>query len=173
MKYSLPTPVPASYKAVKNGTFISVSKQTGLLNDKPIFLHFFNPDCPCSRFNITHFRSLVKKYGTQIHFGIVVMEKNRDYSAEEIQDKFDVKVPVFFDESIAKTCGVYSTPQAAIINTDGTLYYKGNYNSSRYCSDVATNYAQFAIDSLLNHHSAMFSRAALISYGCELPNCTK
>jgi hypothetical protein len=170
--YSLPTPVPADYHKVNPGDPVDLYGKIAV-GQKPVFLHFFNPSCPCSRFNIPHFKTLVKKYGDSLSFAIVVLSKEKKYSSGEIQDKFGINVPVYFDETIAKICGVYSTPQAVII-ADGKLYYRGNYNKSRYCTDKNSNYAEMAIDSLINktNHPA-FSQYALVSYGCTLPTCKK
>src|SRR5882762_8640971 len=72
-KYSLPTPVPTGYRNVPPGTKVGLQAlQTGAIK-KPVFLHFFNPDCPCSRFNMPHFRELVKKYGDRVTFVAVPM----------------------------------------------------------------------------------------------------
>jgi hypothetical protein len=171
--YSLPTPVPENYKTVKPGSTIDAAWEVRSTDNKPLFLHFFNPDCPCSRFNIAHFKSLVKQYGNEVIFAIVVMS-NKNYTAKKIQDKFDVSIPVLFDTAIATSCGVYSTPQAVIINTNHKLYYRGNYNRSRYCTDKKTNYAQIALDGLLhNNLTSVFDQYAVKAYGCQLPKCTK
>jgi hypothetical protein len=171
--YSLPTPVPENYKTVNTGSTIEFAGKFNPGNDRPLFLHFFNPDCPCSRFNIAHFKSLVRQYGNEVDFRIVVMN-NSDYTAREIQEKFDIKIPVSFDSTIAVSCGVYSTPQAVIISADHKLYYRGNYNKSRYCTDKKSNYAQIALEGLLHRNSTMvFDRFALTAYGCQLPKCTK
>ena len=137
-------------------------------------LHFFNPDCPCSLFNISQFKSLVKEYGSKIDFAVVVLTSKSKYTAKDIQGKFDLALPVVFDSSYAAVCGVYSTPQAAIINTDQHLYYRGNYNKSRYCTDKKTNYAEIAITALLDQQSQLtLDAAATVSYGCTLPTCKK
>jgi len=174
-KYSLPTPVPSNYRAINSGTYVSIKDIPGLeRSSKPLFLHFFNPDCPCSRFNISQFKSLVKEYGQIIDFAVVVLASNSRYTEKDIQRKFDLALPVVFDSSYAAACGVYSTPQAAIINTDKSLYYRGNYNKSRYCTDKKTSYAQIAIDSLLaEQRQPLFGPAATVSYGCTLPTCKK
>ncbi len=168
-KYSLPTPVPKGYREIKQGTFIDKAPRLIVDKSKPVFLHFFNPDCPCSRFNITHFKELVKQYGSQIDFKVVVMNKNKSYTEKDVRDMFSINVPVLFDTTLASACGVYSTPQAALVNKDGKLYYRGNYNKARYCTDKNSNYAQMAIDSLLNNKRyPSFDQFALRSYGCEL-----
>ena len=104
----------------------------------------------------------------------MVLTTNKKYTAKGIQEKFDLTIPVLFDTSIATLCGVYSTPQAVLINQDKTLYYRGNYNKSRYCTDKKSNYAQMAIDSLLGQkQNPIFNQNALIAYGCTLPLCKK
>lgn len=173
-KYSLPTPVPVNYHFVKDGEYINWSKNLFSENNKPTFIHFFNPACPCSKFNMPHFQSLVRKYGDKMNFAIVVMSPDKQFTAEEVQDKYNLQIPVLFDKALAEACGVYSTPQAVIIDASHKLYYRGNYNKSRYCTSKSTNYAQIAIDSLLNNKNhPVFNQFALKAYGCQLPNCTK
>jgi hypothetical protein len=172
-KYSLPTPVPAKYSPATKGEHISLNNELATPPDKPVFLHFFNPNCPCSRFNMRHFKSLVRHYGDKISFAMVVVSKD-NYTAEEIQDKYDLNIPVSFDRSTADLCGVYSTPQAVILDENRNLYYRGNYNKSRYCVDKNTNYAQNALEMLLNKNpNPVFAAGALKAYGCELQVCKK
>jgi thiol-disulfide isomerase/thioredoxin len=171
--YSLPTPVPANYKAVEPGTTIDVAPLLPFKTHRPVFLHFFNPDCPCSRFNIPHFKSLVKQYGDQVLFAIVPVT-NKKFTTADIQHLFKMDIPVVFDSTLAATCGVYSTPQAAIIDTNQQLYYRGNYNKSRYCANPKTEYARQALDQLFHNNAAiLFDQFALKAYGCQLPKCTR
>ncbi|MEO8583292.1 MAG: hypothetical protein ABI415_05820, partial [Flavitalea sp.] len=107
-RYSLPTPIPSYYKKVKTGASVSLPQNLGVKANHPVFLHFFNPDCPCSRFNITHFKTLFNQYNGEASFAIVVMNNTR-YSEKEIQDKFGIALPVSFDTALAPACGVYST----------------------------------------------------------------
>jgi thioredoxin-related protein len=171
LQYQLPTPIPVNYKAVNPGELVKFNAKLKTDTSKPLFLHFFNPVCPCSRFNIKMFKSLVAQYGQQVNFVIVVIS-DKTYTAKEICDKFDLNIPVTFDQSLATACGVYSTPQVALIDNKGKLYYRGNYNISRYCTDEKTNYAKQAINGLLaNNMKLTFSKLALTSYGCRLTNC--
>lgn len=171
--FSLPTPVPQGYQPVITGVAISLPQEIRFENKKPVFIHFFNPDCPCSRFNIPHFRSLVKEYGDRVNFAVAVMN-NDNYTADEIRSKIGVNLPVSFDTAFATTCGVYSTPQAVLLRENETLFYRGNYNKSRYCSNKKTNYAQIALGALMNEDRYMtFDRYALTAYGCQLPQCKK
>ncbi|MCD0489536.1 AhpC/TSA family protein [Pedobacter sp. MC2016-14] len=171
--YSLPTPVPSNYRTVNPGEKIPLSDQIRPNNNKPVFLHFFNPDCPCSRFNIDQFKALVKTYQDQLNFAVILMSAKR-YKEAEIQSRFGITVPVYTDSTLASTCGVYSTPQAVLIKEDQTLYYRGNYNKSRYCTDMKTNYAKMAIEGIVKHTKLDgLDKYALKAYGCTLPNCEK
>ena len=40
-KYSLPTPVPESYKEVKVGSYINIAGKLKTEENKPVFIHFF------------------------------------------------------------------------------------------------------------------------------------
>jgi len=169
--YQLPTPIPENYKSIPIGQVISLNEYCETDAAKPIFMHFFNPDCPCSRFNMKHFQSLVRQYGQQVNFVVVVMSK-RPFTARAIQDKFDVNIPVLFDTTLASLCGVYSTPQAVLLNTEQQLYYRGNYNINRYCTDEKTSYAKIALNGMLRKDSGvLFDPVSLKPYGCSLPYC--
>lgn len=168
LQYTLPTPQPVNYQPVSPGKKIDLNLAVFGSSSKPKHLHFFNPACPCSRFNKEHFESLFRTYRDRVDFWIILPSAEE---LEEVKDLFDDQVPVLVDDngSIADGCGVYSSPQAALITEDGYLYYRGNYNKSRYCTDVATNYAQQAIDSLLaRHEPPAFGLLSTTSYGCEL-----
>jgi hypothetical protein len=172
-KYSLPTPVPVNYQEVNTGSEIKLDHLMAE-GPKPIMLHFFNPGCPCSRFNVPHIQSLVKKYSDKVNFAIVVMSNKDNLTADDIRDQFNSNVPVVFDRSIADLCGVYSTPQAVIIDKNSKLYYRGNYNKARYCTEKNSEYARIALDALLdNSELPSFDQLALKAYGCQLPACPK
>ncbi len=167
--YALPTPVPKNYVAVERGTTIHLPPQVTATYQKPILVHFFNPDCPCSRFNIATFKALVNQYKDEISF-VIVPVTDVPYNISTLQEKFGLQVPVIADAGLSKQCGVYSTPQAVIVNTDSTLYYRGNYNKSRFCTDESTNYARIAIENVLaKKQNGIISPDALQAYGCSLP----
>ena len=172
--YSLPTPLPTNYIAVERGSQINLGESFSFLESKPILVHFFNPECPCSRFNIPHVKELIKKYGSRINFVMVVINNKNHYSEKEIQEEYDLSIPVSFNEDIAFKCGVYSTPQAVVIDENHELYFRGNYNRNRYCTNKESEFVKMAIDSLLNNVSLPdFSKQATVAYGCKLSLCTK
>lgn len=166
LAFARPTPVPANYQSVSPGDTIALP--VTLPSDVAYFLHFYNPECPCSRFNARHIQELIQNHHDRIDFIIVV---NNLASKSKATKTFGSDLTYLIDESesLAKACGVYSTPQAAIISKDGRLFYRGNYNRARYCTSRATNFAELALLALLNNQSApLFDLTATQSYGCEL-----
>jgi len=168
LRYALPTPVPSSYVAVQINQQVSLPSTISSLK-KPVYLHFYNPDCPCSLFNAKHVRELIFSHGDSIAaFLVVPSSLDIDAAKKEFGDHLQVLVDV--DQTLAKSCGVYSTPQAVILTTEGKLYYRGNYNRARYCTAQATNYAELALLAIINGAAPpTFDLLASKSYGCELP----
>lgn len=166
LQYQRPTPVPVTYREVAVGS--PVVFPSLLANGEAHFIHFYNPDCPCSRFNAKHINSLIRSYGDSVRFVIIVPEQQY---VRKAATAFGETLTILADPEgvIANACGVYSTPQAAIIDREGKLFYRGNYNSSRYCTVRATNFAELSLIALLNNSpSPAFGLMATQSYGCEL-----
>lgn len=133
---------------------------------RPVLLHFFNPDCPCSRFNQPHLRSLFETWKDRVDF-VVVSER----ALEAGEDPLDgaTRVIIDADGSIAKQAGVYATPQAVLTDPVHALFFRGNYNSSRYCTDEKTQYARLALEALATQQPLARSADAERAWGCELP----
>ncbi len=170
MKYALPTPVPRDYKSVVVGTTIDRSELD--LPNTSLYLHFYNPDCPCSRFNAQHIRQLIRLHGDSVAAYVVVPSPDDiEEAKKEFGEAFAFRVDT--DGALARACGVYSTPQAVVIDARGRLFFRGNYNRARYCTASATNYAELALLSLINGaNPPVFDLLATQSYGCSLPNIT-
>lgn len=170
VRYSLPTPIPFNYEEVKIHSKIIPPHPFLAVNNKPLHIHFFNPHCPCSRFNMEHFRDLVKKFSDQVDF-VIVLQKENQNSLEKFK-KMNLDLPFVEDKngSIALSYGVYSTPQAIILDKEGKLFYRGNYNQSRFCALKSSEYARIALESILREEKLKdLPMYAKIAYGCELP----
>ncbi|MDX2248485.1 MAG: AhpC/TSA family protein [Bacteroidia bacterium] len=170
-RYSLPTPVPQNFQPVSLKTVIPVNE---LFPDrtsvKPVFLHFFNPECPCSRFNLPYFQTLVKTYGHQVNFAVVVPEGISPEKMTRIAES-GIAVISDTDKKWAIRCGVYATPQAVIIDPAGKLFYRGNYNKSRFCTLPGSNYASLSLEALLAGRPLPdWDALATTAYGCQIPD---
>lgn len=172
LKYSLPTPKPGGYHSIDSGASILLSGNLQFNNGKPALIHFYNPNCPCSKFNLQHVNQLIKDYSNDYNFVVVICHKG-DATAADLAANFEPGIQLSFDTTIMGKCGVYSTPQAVVLSADGKLVYRGNYNKSRYCTTPESNYAQIAMQNLLDKKSTTFDKAATTAYGCQTEYCYK
>jgi len=174
VQYWLPTPVPEDYTPVEQGSTVRLDFLKK--NNKPHVLHFYNPNCPCSKFNMQSFETLLKKHHQQFNFNIIVQESAEDIS-EHLQDlfkKYDAQLITDTHKKIAIACGVYATPQLVLLNKDQKLYYKGNYNKARYCTSSESDFGAMAIDSiLLAVEAPQFPALSQQAYGCSLNKRTQ
>ena len=116
---------------------------------------------------------LITRYGSRVNFAVVLMT-DKYYTPVQVKQLYGLAVPIIVNNGLAQACGVYSTPQAVILNPDRRLYYRGNYNSSRYCSDEKSAYAKIALGTLLQKRQPiLFSLYATRAYGCSLPGCKR
>lgn len=171
-RYSLPTPIPKDYQTVVSGECISAadSLYTG---QKPLFVHFYNPHCPCSRFNLAHFLQIWQQYHEEVFFQVIIPEGT---SLSKARYQLGDQIPLLTDtgEFWAKSCGVYATPQAVIIAPEGDLYYRGNYNKARFCTIPGTNFAELSLQMLLSGRELpQWGPLATVAYGCQMPEHTE
>ena len=178
LQYSLPTPRPAAWKPVPTGTRIALPPDIEAVRrknpGKPLLLHFFNPSCPCSRFNLDHVRQLVNTFGHDVVFVAVLREEAPDTLTRAYR-ALGLEIPFHVDPGpLAEATGIYSTPQAAVLDADGRLFYQGNYNLTRYCRDRETEFARLALERLrIGAPAPQFAAEAGVAYGCPLPARTR
>ena len=178
-QYLQPTPRPAGLVQPPAGTSLPVPPVLAVAAPsaagKPVLFHFFDPDCPCSRFNIAHVRDLQAAFGRDIRF-VAVLHGSDDQQLVAQFRRLDLNMEAICDASgaLANTLGVYSTPQAVLLDGESRLFYRGNYNVSRYCSDRDTEFARIALDCLLaSRPLPAFPTLATTAYGCKLPAARK
>lgn len=113
------------------------------------------------------------KYKSEVNFVAVVQSSDMDpKSRSDFIEKYDLGIPVIYDADghYANALGIYSTPQAVIID-ESSIFYKGNYNKARFCTTTSTKFAEIALHALINNEPAPnFPEVAEIAYGCELPS---
>lgn len=158
IKNNLPTPIPKNYKRVLDTPDFDL--EIFKASNKIKVLHFFNPDCPCSKFNYKHIQSLYKKYKNEVEF-VAFSTKNCDNPFEflMLHDSLNFN---------AKKYGVYSTPQAVVVDKDGKIIYNGNYNKSRFCSNKNTNFVEQILENKLNNKKSKLVVSS--PYGCSIFN---
>jgi hypothetical protein len=175
LRYSLPTPRPAGLAEPPLGQAIALcdplETAIGERGGEPCVLHFFNPACPCSRFNLDHLRRLIRDFGDDVTFVAILEGDDADALVEEFQS-LDVAIPAVpdVDGRIAASLGVYATPQAVVLDGENRIALRGNYNASRYCVTPETEFVRIAIEGTLAGRSEFaWPSAATTAQGCELP----
>jgi hypothetical protein len=119
------------------------------------------------------FESLSKKYSKHVNF-YIVLQSDDENAKHDFKRRYELNLPILQDGegAISDICGIYSTPQAVILNENSVVYFKGNYNKSRFCTRKETRYVEIALDSLIqNKPLPMFVQNELtLPYGCSLPS---
>jgi hypothetical protein len=173
LQYRLPTPRPADWRRPVVASAIALPPDLAAVRaggqNRPLLLHFFNPSCPCSRFNVDHVRALAERFGAEVDI-VAVLAEGEPASMRDAYRALGLDVPyvVDADRRLAASLGVYSTPQAAVLDAESRLYYVGNYNRTRYCRDRETEYARLALEALLAGAPASASLDGGPAYGCPL-----
>ncbi len=130
IKFTLPTPVPANFKEVKIGQHVDLASYS-INKDKPVMLHFFNPDCPCSRFNMQEFERLSHKYAGKVDVYVVIQARDQQ-AVTRFNNKYNLGLTVLVDTdvNISEICSIYSTPQFVLLNKKLTIYIIGTKNTT-------------------------------------------
>lgn len=159
LRYSLPTPVPAGLKAPAIGTPVSA-----LASGRPTLLNFYNPSCPCSRFNLPHLQEIARHLGGRGRMVLVLPPK------ATVPDVPGADVLRDREGRLAAQLGVYASPQAVVLDAEGRIAYRGNYNTARYCRSPKTEFARIAFEAVLAGRSVpAMPISARVAYGCALP----
>jgi hypothetical protein len=175
LRYARPTPPPTGWRPVAVGATVALPAAIDRLRaeqpGRPLLLHFFNPSCPCSRFNVDHVRALWSRFGGEVTVVAVLAEGEPSVMRAAYRAlALDVPFYVDADHRLADALGVYATPRAAILDGAGRVYFVGNYNRTRYCRERNTEFARIALEAAVaGARSPAMTPAATVAYGCPLP----
>jgi hypothetical protein len=175
LRYAVPTPTPPGWRRPPIGAAVVLPAQLERLRSRrpgrPDLLHFFNPSCPCSRFNVDHVRALASRFRSDVTVVAVLAEGDPASMAAAYRAlQLDVPHYVDADRRLAEGLGVYATPQAAILDGAGRLYFVGNYNRTRFCRDRQTEFARLALEAVVaGAPPPAGAPAAITAFGCPLP----
>ncbi|MEO5926656.1 MAG: redoxin family protein [Bryobacteraceae bacterium] len=174
-QYSFPTPRPEGLIQQPIGSRPELPLQVAALThkDRAVVLNFANPQCACTEFNLEHVRKLQEKFGKTVDFVTIFETNAADENAQEEFQAMHLDMPVVYDQKgvVSEALGVYGTPQAAVLDRNGQIFYRGNFNKSRYCVDESSEYVRLALDALVAGLPApLMPKEATITYGCPLPH---
>jgi hypothetical protein len=172
-QYSLPTPRPEGLFQIPVGAspILPAALAAVKSHHRPMLVNFANAKCPCTEFNLDHVRKLQQQFGDSVDF-VTIIESSSEERAEADFASMHLRMPMLpdVDGLLSDALGVYGTPQAAILDADGRIYFRGNYNQSRYCNEETSEYVRIALTALSTGRKLpAMPAAATITYGCPLP----
>lgn len=120
-------------------------------------VHFWDPDCPCSRFNERHVNSIVATFrGRGVRF-LVVARNGGTLTGAALQARAqaafgrDVRLVAAAPRSVAELTP--SSPATAILDAHGQLAYFGPYSSGALCTAGTGAFVEKVLDQLLAGHN--------------------
>lgn len=147
-------------------------------NLKPISLvHFWNPDCPCSRFNEIHVKKIMSDYADKnIQFTIVVSGNDN-----EIREQRKLLAQKIFTHKAVKDIrsdwpmnkGPASSPAVGVIDSDGELVYFGPYSLGARCAPDQGQFVEKILNRLDREKRLRKKQLNTLAVGCFCPWRTK
>lgn len=161
-----PTALPRDYRDVAMGTRLELGMSSA---GRPVVLHFMNPECPCSRFNVEHLAALKREYQERVRFVVVLPEGEPDVVARYEALGLGIEAVVDRGGKLAEKTGAYATPQGVVVDREGRMVFRGNYNLARYCREKDSEFVRIALDAVVRGVAVpMMPEAATRGYGCPL-----
>ena len=137
-------------------------------------IHFWDPDCPCSRFNEVHVKKIISSYiAKNVQFTIVV----KGGTAEARHEHMRLAQQVFQDSAVKEIRsdwpvqnGPPSSPAVAVINRQGQLVYFGPYSLGARCAPDKGKFVETVLDKLDSEkNSASKKQLNTLAVGCFCP----
>jgi hypothetical protein len=141
---------------------------SALLSDTPVtadadrqnmatVIHFWDPACPCSRFNERHVRDIVSGYRDRgIRFVVIARAGHgltHDALATRARAAFGDAVQLMDAPTGTLTDLTPSSPATAILDAEGELAYFGPYSTGALCTSTTGVFAERVLDQLLLGHN--------------------
>lgn len=137
-------------------------------------VHFWNPACPCNRFNEVHVKKIISEYaGKNVKFTIVVSgsnEQERNQRQILAQQVFTHKAVKEIRSDWPMDKGPPSSPAVGVINRSGELVYFGPYSLGARCAPDKGKFVETVLDGLYeNKKRAGKKQLNTLAVGCFCP----
>ncbi len=141
--------------------------------DQATVFHFWNPDCPCSRFNTAHVRAITRQYSTKGVRFIVIPHPGVNTNFNDLKEQAESNFGTTIHLIRAGEVHLPSSPAAAVIGNDGQLAYFGPYSIGASCSATSGTFVEKTLDSILaGEHMRNINTAATGCY-CDWKHWSK
>lgn len=145
---------------------------------KVVVLEWFNPDCPFVKKHHEKTRSMAETYAAAAEKGAVWLAINSGAPGRQghglernklARAQYGIEYPILLDESgkVGKAYGAKSTPHMFIIDSGGTLVYRGAIDNMPNPQTLGeTNYVRKALEELFDGRQISIKETQ--SYGCSV-----
>ena len=143
------------------------NEKHSMQSDETMVLHFWDPDCPCSRFNQVHVRELVKQYAAQGIRFMVVAHSSSQHSRTQLEHQARAvfgDVSLILDSELTLGDAVPSTPAAMVVDANRQLAYFGPYSNGAVCLSGNGKFVENILDDLLVGKNSQ--QINTLAYGC-------
>lgn len=137
-------PFPKETLAVSSqffeGAALNLPAVHGLQADKSgSVIHFWDPECPCTRFSTPHVRDLIAQADAQGFTSTVIVNRGINSDAgsrlKSARKTFGEQIAIqLWSESLAEQLPIPASPSALVMSKEGRLSYVGPYSSDAFCS---------------------------------------
>lgn len=132
---------------------------------KATVIHYWDPACPCNRFNEAHVKQLMQHYGREgVRFVIVAVSHLK--TAKQI---FVDPAVVGFIDGLPERSQPPSSPAVAIMDRRGELAYFGPYSVGAVCSVGKGNFVEKTLDKVLRGVNPRFWNTLAVGCFCPWP----
>lgn len=136
---------------------------------RPIWINAWRYGCPCSADREKEVRQLLKEFGNEFEVLHLISpglsqpdEVMKDWNSKGISGRtlLDPK------GEVAMKLGLWAAPTALILDSSGSVVFRGSYNVARSCFDNETSYGRMAL--LAAAAGSRPQVQEVPSYGCSI-----
>jgi hypothetical protein len=111
-------------------------------------IHYFDPECPCTRFNTEHVLELMERYqASGVKFEVRVPNTAGLEKALKI---FSAPVQI-----VEYAAAPVASPAALVLDSAGLVHYIGPYSPGAVCSTRSGDFVSIVLDDLLEGRPAL------------------
>ncbi len=133
---------------------------------RPVVLHFWDPDCACSRFNNRHVRELIATYEPKGFRFMIVPRTNSAEQEQALREKakreFGAVEVVFIQDA---QLDIPSSPAVLVLNRGLNLTYFGPYSNSAICSARTGRLVEAILDDIVQGREPA-PKVSTLAHGC-------
>jgi hypothetical protein len=123
-----------------------------------IVVHYYDPKCPCTRFNNEHVLELITTYQAKgVHFMVKVPDEAAKRSAQGVFGDVEVQV-------ISASSAPSASPAALVVDAQGLPVYVGPYSPGAVCTSKSGDFVGLALDDMLSGKD--FKQTVNLANGC-------